>query len=110
MNLDYKSNESASKNIVEIGRSILNFSREIADIDNPKKLSEADQKWLTDIITEFTDALDLWMNRHAEELQIVATKVENQESSLTEGKSALELAGTRLEVQVANLKKAAALI
>jgi hypothetical protein len=110
MNLDYRSNDTAATNVVEIGKSILNFSREITDINHPEKLSEAEQKWLTDIITEFTDALDLWMNRHADELNLVAEKVENQETDLIEGRSALELAGTRLEVQIGNLRKAEALI
>lgn len=110
MNLDYRSNDTAAGNVVEIGKSILNFSREITDINHPEKLTEADQKWLTDIITEFTDALDLWMNRHADELKLIVEKVENQETPLIEGKSALDLAGTRLEVQIGNLRKAEALI
>ncbi len=81
MNLDFKSADIGAINISEISKSILNFSNEIEVMSKmAKDQSKEDQKWLLDIVEEFSSHLQLWIDRHESELTVVENTIEGIET------------------------------
>lgn len=108
MNLDYRNMEIGIENIRNLSRSILNFSGEVEKISEQVKWEdEIDQKWLTDIINEFSQNLKLWMSRHMSELNVTEMNIGKAPEWNT---PALTLARKRLDVQIQNLQRVKALI
>ncbi len=101
MNLDFKSADIGAINISEISKSILNFSNEIEVMSKmAKDQSKEDQKWLLDIVEEFSSHLQLWIDRHESELTVVENTIEGIETQDAWQKWALKLASKRLESHI----------
>lgn len=108
MNMDYKNMEIGVENIRSLSRSILNFSSEVQKMSKQVKWEdEIEQKWLTDIINEFSQNLKLWINRHMSELN---TTEANIEKAPEWDAPALALARNRLDIQIQSLQRVKALI
>ena len=106
MNLDYRDSTIWAVNIVEISKSIINFSKEIDIInDTIKNEKPEDQKWLIDIIEEFTRELHLWIDRHESELEWIQENIATFQTEDSTAKSVLKLASKRLESHIELLKK-----
>ena len=76
MNLDYQNTTISIENIRNIAKSILNFSCEIKTITTQvEQLSEENKKWLFMMISEFSQNLTLWINRHMDELQMTKAQI-----------------------------------
>lgn len=108
MNVDYKNMEIGVENIRSLSRSILNFSSEVQKMSKQVKWEdEIEQKWLTDIINEFSQNLKLWMGRHMSELNVTEINIEKTPEW---DAPALALARNRLDIQIQSLQRVKALI
>jgi hypothetical protein len=103
MNMDYRDSTIGVQNIWDIGASIVHLSNEITKTSKGiSGESGENQKWLVDLIGEFTRELDLWMHRHASELEIVTT---NLADTLPESPT-LDLMTAKLQTQISALNRA----
>lgn len=102
MNIDYRDTKIWVQNIRDIGASIIHLSEEIQETSNGISREHLeDQRWLVDLIQEFTRELDLWMRRHASEMEIVA---ENMTDTIGESPT-LDLMTARLKTQISALER-----
>lgn len=103
MNVDYRDAKIGVQNIRDISTSIVHLSEEITKMSKGiSEESEENQKWFVDLIREFSRELDLWMGRHASELEIVTDTLSD---TVTES-PALDLMTTRLQTQIDVLDRA----
>jgi hypothetical protein len=103
MNIDYRDTKIEVQNIRDISASIIYLSKEIQEASKDIiKESMDNQRWLVDLMREFTRELDLWMRRHASELQIVTEKLAD---TLPESPT-LDLMTARLQTQISALDRA----
>ena len=97
MNIDYRDTKIWVQNIRDISASIVHLSEEIQETSRGISWeSTDDQRWLVDLIGEFSRELDLWMHRHASEMEIVT---ENLTDTLSESPT-LDLMTARLQTQI----------
>ena len=103
MNIDYRDTKIWVQNIRDISASIVHLSEEIQETSRGiSGESTNDQRWLVDLIGEFSRELDLWMHRHASEMEIVT---ESLTDTLSESPT-LDLMTVRLQTQIDALDRA----
>lgn len=99
MNIDFRDGRVHTTNIHEISKSIQNLANKIEitarDIE---KESPENQKWFTNLITDFNRELRLWIDRHTDELEAIATEIQATTSEKSSEKAVLELAYTKLDI------------
>jgi hypothetical protein len=106
MNMDFRDNTIWAVNITNITGSIRYFADEVNQLQTlVLKQNQENQKWLIDLMQEFTTNLHLWIERHASELQILDSTIQTIETSDIWEQSALELASKRLESHIQLLEK-----
>ncbi len=106
MNMDFRDTNIWAINIGNITESIRHFADEVNKLQTiALKQNPENQKWLTDLIQEFTTNLHLWIERHASELQILDSTIQTMETTHIWEQSALELASKRLESHIQLLEK-----
>lgn len=98
MNLDHANNDIWSINIYNISQSIINFTSELEKmIPKIQEQSKDNKQWLTSLIKEFNLHLQIWLDRHADELQIMEDTIKKMKSTDLGHKAVLDLVVIRLE-------------
>ncbi|MBX9809784.1 hypothetical protein K2X92_05330 [Candidatus Gracilibacteria bacterium] len=98
MNLDHANNDIGSINIYNISQSIINFTSELEKmIPKIQEQSKDNKQWLTSLIKEFNLHLQIWLDRHADELQIMEDTIKKMKSTDLGHKAVLDLVVIRLE-------------
>lgn len=100
MNVDYRDAKISPENIRNISTSISNFTSQVEKLTPLAKNSEREtQKWFIWLIDEFQTALSLWTERHADEIQLYESSLENKNTK------AIALLEKRLQIQSENMRK-----
>ena len=69
------------------------------------KENAIEQEWLVNLIQEFTENLQLWIQRHANELTIVEQTIEQIDTQDISEKSVLQFASERLDHNIQLLER-----
>jgi hypothetical protein len=100
INVDYRDKKISPENIRNISTSISNFTSQVEKLAPLAKNSEREtQKWFIWLIDEFQKALSLWTERHADEILLYESNLENKNTW------AIALLEKRLQIQSENMRK-----
>jgi len=100
INTDYSQNVLNAENIMNISTSITNFTSKLEQINKNSEMGVYEnKKWVMDLMYEFRENLQLWINHHTAELSHQGETITKMESTINSF-GPIKLAKQRIDSQI----------